>query len=84
MRAPPRFSLPFAAHRSFRAPPQARNHVASVGMIDQIDRYCLNAIRFDQLRSLGPELRELQNRDFGRIVHRPKYTAPRYRKPRIS
>ena len=69
IRAPPRFPLPFAAHRSFRTPPDPWYHVAGIGMVDQVDCQLLDAIRSDQLRSLGLELRQLQDRDLRRIIH---------------
>ncbi len=69
IRAPPRFPLPFAAHRSFRTPPDPCYHVAGIGMVDQVHCQFLNAIRSDRLRSLGFELRQLQDRDLSRIIH---------------
>jgi hypothetical protein len=69
IRAPPRFPLPFAAHRSNPDSARSLYHVARIGMVDQVDSQFLNAIRSDQLRSLGFELRQLQDRDLSRIIH---------------
>jgi hypothetical protein len=38
-------------------------------MVNQVCRHRFNAARPDQFRGLGFELRQLQDRDFGRIVH---------------
>ena len=58
---------------------RSRYHVACIGMVNQINGYGFNAIRSDWLRGLGLELRQLQDRDLGRIVHYHDYTAMRYR-----
>jgi hypothetical protein len=38
-------------------------------MVNQINGYRFDAVRSDQLCGLGLELRQLQDRGFGRIVH---------------
>ena len=57
MRAAPRFPLPFAAHRNFRAPPAPGNHVPNVRMVNQINGHRFDSVRSDQLHGLGLELR---------------------------
>jgi len=44
MRAPPRFPLPFAAHRSFRTPPDPGITSPGIGLANQIKRHRLNPI----------------------------------------
>jgi len=63
-------TLPFALRCPSQFPGTARSryHVAGVRMIDQINSQRLNAIRPDQLRSLGFELRQLKDRDLARIA----------------
>src|SRR5579862_1596688 len=64
-------SLPLALRRPSQLPCSAgtRDHVARIGMFNQIDGKCLNSVRTDQLCRLGLELGQLEDRDFGRIVH---------------
>jgi hypothetical protein len=69
IRAPPRFPLPFAAHRNFRAPPAPGITSPASRMVNQIDGHGVDAVHADQLRGLGLELRQLQDRDFARTVH---------------
>jgi len=38
-------------------------------MVDQMPGYRFDAIRSDHFRSLGLELRQLKNCDFGHIIH---------------
>ena len=49
-------------------------------MVNQINGYRFDAIRSDQLRGLGLELRQLQDRDFRHIAHYSEYTALRYKR----
>ena len=49
--------------------PGPRYHVSGVGMANQIKGHAFDAVRSDQLRRLGLELRQLQDRDFQRIAH---------------
>jgi hypothetical protein len=67
IRVPPRFPLPFAAHRNFRTPTRSLYHVAGIRMVNQINGHRLNAIRPDQFGSFGLELWQLQNCDLERI-----------------
>jgi len=64
-------ALPFAFRSPSQLPDSARSryHVAGVRMIAQINSQRLNAIRPDQPRGLGLELRQLQDGDLGRIVY---------------
>src|ERR1035437_8567985 len=48
-------------------------------MVDQVDCHRFNAVLPDQVRGLSLELRQLQNRDVGPIVHYSKYTAVRHK-----
>ncbi len=64
-------TLSFAFRRPSQLSDSTRSwyHIASVRMINQINSYCLNAVRTDQLGGLGLELWQLQDRDLGRIIH---------------
>jgi CRISPR/Cas system endoribonuclease Cas6 (RAMP superfamily) len=69
IRAPPRFPLPFAAHRSYRAPLAPGYHVSSFRVVDQVIRQRLDADCSDQLHGVRLELRQLQDRNLRRGAH---------------
>jgi hypothetical protein len=48
-------------------------------VVNQEECHRFNAVRPDQVRGLGLELRQLQNRDFGPVIHYLEYTAVRYK-----
>src|SRR5947209_18274083 len=78
IRAPPRLPFPFAAHRSFRTPPDPGIMTPASGRSLKVSGQRLYAIRSNQRRGLGLKLRQLQDRDFGRTAHDHYYTAMRY------
>ena len=74
-------ALPLALSRPPQLPRSAGApyHASGVRSVDQVNGHRFDAVRSYQLSRLGLELRQLQDRDFRRIVHFPYYTAMRYR-----
>src|SRR3954447_4189404 len=72
IRAPPRFPFPFAAHRSLRTPPDPGITSPASGRSTRYEPSFLNTLGPNQVRRLGLELRQLEDRDLGRLVHYPR------------
>jgi hypothetical protein len=67
-------ALPLALRRPSQFPRSASAwyHVPGIWVGDQMNRHRLDPVRSYLLGGLGLELRQLQNRDLGRLVHLPE------------
>jgi hypothetical protein len=71
IRAPPRFSFALRCPSQFPDSTRPRNNGARIGMVNKVSGNCLNPIDAEQLRGVGLEFWQLQDRDLRAIIHSP-------------